>query len=187
MTWLFVSYITQAVLWLLVVGLAVSVIRLQRSVDSVRHMVEGRAAEGPEIGRPAPKLLNTGDEDASEFPLPTDGRATILWFMAAACVPCRAIRGTIGAIATDYGERAHSVVNCVGNQEEVVEFASGIEGPVHVMADPSRTNVNEWRVYITPFLIVVDSRGTVSRKVAEVAIDRVTLAVDAVLSSEDHR
>lgn len=98
-----------------------------------------------------------------------------------------AIRGTIGAIATDYADRARSVVTCVGTPERVAEFASGIEGPVYVIADPSRINANEWRVYLTPFLIVVDSRGTVSRKVAEVSTDSVKLAVDAVLSSDDHR
>lgn len=46
MTWLTAMYVIQGLSWVLLVGLAVSVVRVQRSVDAIRLRIEGRSSEG---------------------------------------------------------------------------------------------------------------------------------------------
>ena len=181
-------YITSGVLWVLVIGLAVSVVRVQRSVEALWRAIEGRSAEGPKVGSPAPEL--SGDPVVGRGP--EDGRGQfggplVLWFMSVGCRPCRTLRGTVQAIANEYDERVRSAITCVGSEQEVAAFADGLSEECYVLADPTRVNASAWGVFITPFVVVVDSQGVVRRKLAEIAIEPVRLALDSVLEAERRR
>lgn len=187
MNWLNVLYVTHGALWALVIGLAISVIRVQRSLESFRRSIERRASEGPEVGSVAPPLVSSINEQGgapSTFAL--DSRPTVIWFMSVGCPPCIALRETINAIALGYEEQIHSVVTCAGTASDVDDFAGKIVNTrtVTVLPDPARANASAWRVFITPFVIVVDSNGRIRRKMAQLSMSEVQLAVDSVLSSE---
>ncbi len=185
MTWETALYVMSGILWVLVIGLAVSVLRVQRSVEALWRAIEGRSAEGPKVGSPAPEL--SGDPVVGcgpETNVVNGGVPLILWFMSVGCRPCRTLRGTVQAIASEYDERVRSVITCTGSKEAVATFADRLSHNCCVLADPSRVNAAAWSIFITPFVVVVDSRGVVRGKLAEIAIEPVRLAMDSVLEGD---
>ncbi len=182
MTWPTVFYISHFLLWILVIGLAVSVLQLQRAFDSLAFLLERRASEGPAIGVHAPALLDLSTEPARPIDIGSDERGTVLWFVAAGCLPCRAHGATIARIADEFRQRVRTIVSCVGSGEEAAQFASHIDAGCRVLPDPDRDNAGRWRVYSTPFVILVDSDGVIRGKVAEISRAQLQLAIDRLLT-----
>lgn len=185
MNWLTVLYITHILLWVLVIGLAFSVLQVQRTLDSLAFLLERRASEGPAIGTEAPTLLDASTDPPLLVDTRLDGRATLIWFVAAGCLPCRAHAETIGSVAEEFHEQVRTVVTCVGSVAEAGEFASHITARCRVIADPGRANAGGWRVHSTPFVILVDSDGFVRKKIAEISRAQLQLAVDGLLARAD--
>lgn len=185
MDWIVPLSITYGLLWSLVIGLGVSVLRVQRSVTVLQLRLSGRESAGPNIGSAARMLVDDATDAGGErSPFVLDGQATVVWFFSVGCAPCAVHRKTVSSIATDYAGRVRSVVTCVGRSPMVAEFAQDIGGHCTVLADPHRRNADAWSVQVTPFVIVVDEGGRVRRKVARVSRESVKVAVDGVLDSK---
>lgn len=176
-------------LWILLLGVALSVLRVQQTVGGIQYSLERRAAEGPPEGGRAPMLLGrifgwrAGKLQISEGVeiLAADPRPILLWFMGAGCRPCQHLLPTVSAIADEYGASVRSVVTAAGAPEEIRFLAERVSPSVTVIADPERVNAKRWQVHMTPFVIVVDAGGTIRRKIAEISLDQVQLALDGLV------
>jgi hypothetical protein len=162
------------------------VLKVQRDVNRVVRSLEGRTAEGLPLGSVAPPLrgdvlLIDGQKRTSteEMAITEYNYPTVIWFMAAGCQPCLGNRTAINVLSAEYQGRAHMIVNCVGDSAAVAYYAEELRGPVTIVQDSKRTNAQEWRVFISPFAVVVDGNGIIKRKIATVTAEQVQLALDS--------
>jgi thiol-disulfide isomerase/thioredoxin len=186
----FFIYGSLALTWCLLLGLAISVLRIQRGLATVLRTLEGRAAEGLPLGSVAPSFEGeammvdrSGKRTESRMPMGAYSQPTVVWFMSAGCPPCLAQRRVISQLAAEYQGKANMIVNCVGDSAATAYFAEELLGPVTVFADPKRVTVREWRVFLSPFAVVVDASGVIKRKIATITTEQVQLALDSVMDS----
>ena len=103
MTVLHVLFLSSAVSWLLLIGLAVSVVRIEKLVLGMRTGQEPQD-DGPALGSVAPEFadpepirpVNLGRADAMR------GVPQLYWFMRTNCAPCLHLRPLVEAIASEY-------------------------------------------------------------------------------------
>lgn len=174
-------------LLLLVVGMGVSVMRIQRSVHRIQALVarRGRDSEGPELGALAPVLVHdTTDTGGDPSPLSLEADATVVWFFSVECAPCADLRPIVSSIAATYHGRARLVVSCIGSSTAVADFTQEMAGACTILADPHRQNAVAWNVPMVPFVIVLDRGSMVRQKVIQVSAGRVRVALDSVLAAD---
>lgn len=170
-----VLVISSAVGWLLLIGLAVSVVRIEKAVVAL----QAEKQEGPPIGSLAPEITN--DEGTRSVEIrsgePALGLPRLVWFMQMDCGPCKLAQSLVGAIASDYKDTATSWVNYVGAAEGAEEFAREWGSLVRLVVDPARTNQMRWKIRRVPSVVLVRRdgivawKGAVSRKSVEEALN----------------
>jgi hypothetical protein len=184
------------VLLFAVLGLAVSVLRIQETVSRIQRSIDGRAAEGLPIGTQAPaltgKLVNgpaklpadlISGQDASHAPT-----LRLVWFMAASCKPCNVLRPLIRTMADEYSATVTTFVSCVGNGAAAVQyFGEGLGSNAVLLHDVDRRDARRWLVSSTPFAIIADRHGIVRKKFAAVTDEQVRVALEVLASHDGHQ
>src|SRR5688500_18502603 len=103
--------------WLLLLGLAISVVRLQNRIAS-RQRGE-LPDEGPAVGSVAPPIdAPLNGHGVGNLSLPR-----VVWFMSADCSTCKRLSPAAEAIARDFSHSVQSVVNCTGTVEGIKQFS----------------------------------------------------------------
>lgn len=157
MTTLHVLLISSALNWVLVLGLALSVLRLRNVIVQQRR--SPKPSSGPVIGLIAPALhgLALPPEEAETH---VGSRPRLVWFMSSRCNACERSRPVVELIAHDFRERVESIVNLSGSGEQV--SACGDWGTdVFVISDPDRSNARRWSVTRLPTVVLVEGSGIV--------------------------
>jgi thiol-disulfide isomerase/thioredoxin len=165
MTVLHVLFLSSAVSWLLLIGLAVSVVRIEKLVLGMRTGQEPQD-DGPALGSVAPEFadpepirpVNLGRADAMR------GVPQLYWFMRTNCAPCLHLRPLVEAIASEYEDKVCCWVNCVGPSGAVEELAGEWDPIVRVVFDRQRTNATRWGVRRVPSVVLVGCDGVVAWK-----------------------
>jgi thiol-disulfide isomerase/thioredoxin len=161
MTILHLLLISSAVTWLLLIGLAVSVVRIEKAVVGL----QARTQDGPPVGSVAPELVGMVNEGphsmgigSGEFEI---GSPKLVWFMESGCGPCEHVRPLVGELAAEYQEDVTCWVNYLGTSEAAVEFARHWSSPVRVLADPDGRNHTRWQIRRVPSVVLLGSDGLV--------------------------
>ena len=150
--------VSSAVGWFLLIGLAVSVVRIEKAVVAM----QAEKQEGPVVGSVAPELTN--DDGTRSLGIRSFesalGLPRLVWFMQTGCGPCQLARSLVGAMASEHQDVATSWVNYVGTREAAVEWGS----LVRLVVDPDRTNQTRWKIRRVPAVVVVGTDGVVAWK-----------------------
>ncbi|WP_374574445.1 methylamine dehydrogenase accessory protein MauD [Phenylobacterium sp.] len=162
------SMISQILLWVLVLGLSVTVAALARQIGVLHERIAPVGAlatgRGPEVGDPVPRiagrLLEGGALDIGE-PLGAEARLRLLLFVSSACPICKKLIPLAKAFAKS--ERVDVIF--VGDAEpaEQRQFVAkqGLEGfPFVNGPDVGMT----FRVERLPYAVLVDQAGKVAAK-----------------------
>jgi hypothetical protein len=161
MTALQFVYIAVILNWIGLIGLAVTVVRLQErfSKSNLGHSVDD---DGPAVGSQAPVLVGHASPrlaDDAEAVLPQ-----LIWFMRSNCTPCRESRSIVGRIANAYEGKLDCLVSYAGTSEEASEFGQLWDAHIDPIPDPERANAKGWLVRRVPFVFLVGKDGVIQWK-----------------------
>jgi methylamine dehydrogenase accessory protein MauD len=161
--------ISNLVLWVLVVALALVVAALVRQIGVLHERVAPAGAllgrEGPRLGEPAPQMtlldwngaaVQLGGADAAR-------RATLLLFVSPTCPVCKTMLEIVTALMRDEGRQARLVLASDGAREEHATFVAA-----HHLAE--RTYVLSTELGLTyevgklPYAALIDADGVLRAK-----------------------
>lgn len=158
--------ITNVLLWICVVALALVVFALSRQVGLLHERVAPAGAlapaRGPAVGQAAPRLSLTAlDGSNLELGAPhRDGRDTLLFFLSPSCPLCRTLLPTLLRVAADEDASARVVLAGDGDPDEYRRYASdnGVSSlPLVVSTELGLA----WQVSKLPYAALVDGDGLV--------------------------
>ncbi|NQY90261.1 MAG: methylamine dehydrogenase accessory protein MauD [Deltaproteobacteria bacterium] len=156
--------ITNVLLWVCVVALALVVFALSRQVGLLHERVAPAGAlapaKGPTVGQAAPRLsLTTLDGSSLELGAPSpDGRDTLLFFLSPTCPLCRTLLPTLLRVAADEDASARVVLAGDGDPDEYRRYAhdNGVSSlPLVVSTELGLA----WQVSKLPYAALVDGDG----------------------------
>jgi hypothetical protein len=159
MTALQVLYVAVILSWIGLIGVAVTVVRLQNHL--LKRTLDRNKSEddSPSIGSPAPILGGTTSPWEAAHALPQ-----LIWFMKSHCTPCRNARSLVKSISDDYEGRLECLVSYAGSEAEVPGFAQLWDARVKVIVDQDRGNAKHWRIRSVPSVFLVRSDGIIMWK-----------------------
>lgn len=159
--WWAASY---AILWLLVVMLAMVVAALARQIGTLHLRLGPRGAleldgEGPPLGEMLPPA-DTKDMEGRALTLGGPGEAQLLLFVTPGCGVCEQVLPSIKAVAS-IGAQAPYVITDVDEEEtRIVYGGKRIDAPLI----PDRDVAASYGVPGTPYVIITGSDGLVRAK-----------------------
>jgi hypothetical protein len=102
-------------------------------------------------------------------------------FMAAKCRPCSIARDVLSAFAQRHPNEALVVVSCEGSVERVADFVARLPLSIRVVADVNFRNASRWRVFLTPYVIIVGADGLVRDRLARITTERLEAALADIM------
>ncbi|MDX2169615.1 MAG: methylamine dehydrogenase accessory protein MauD [Deltaproteobacteria bacterium] len=161
--------ISNAILWVAVIGLAALVAALVRQIGVLHERVAPAGAllgrEGPRLGEPAPQLaladwngapVRIGGADAAR-------RATLLLFVSPTCPVCKTMLEIASALMRDEGRGARLVLASDGAREEHAGFVAA-----HGLAERTYVLSTElglaYEVGKLPYAALIDADGVLRAK-----------------------
>ena len=159
--------VSNAVLWVLVVVLAVVVAALARQIGVLHERIAPVGAlaveRGPRVGDPAPALFTTslaGDVVA------LGGAArhrTLLFFLSPTCPVCKTLLPTLDRIAREQGETLRVVYASDGPEAEHERFAAehGLAQADYVLSEELGLG---FEVSKLPYAVLIDESGVIRSK-----------------------
>jgi methylamine dehydrogenase accessory protein MauD len=159
--WWGVSY---AVLWLLVIALAVVVVALARQIGTLHLRLGPRGAlemddEGPALGD-APDSFEVVTIDGKQVTVGGPGEAQLLMFVSPGCMVCEQVLPSINVVARS-GSMTPYVLTDVDDFETNKAFApKRLPAAVASAAEVARS----YGVPGTPYIVVLDQSGIVRAK-----------------------
>lgn len=159
--WWAASY---AVLWLLVIVLAVIVVALARQIGTLHLRLGPRGAleidsEGPPLGD-APEAIDTTDIEGRAVTLGGPGAGQLLLFVSPGCLVCAQVLPSLNVFARG-GELQPVVITDVDEHESRRAYAAS-RVPAPVVAGPFIAQ--GYNVPGTPYAVVLDRLGVVRAK-----------------------
>ncbi|MDQ3940195.1 MAG: hypothetical protein M3238_02465 [Actinomycetota bacterium] len=159
--WWAASY---AVLWVLVIVLALVVVALARQIGTLHLRLGPRGAleiddEGPPLGE-APPLARAVAVDGTSVTIGGPGAASLLLFASPGCLECDQVLPSLPVVAKAAGLET-IVITDVDSHETERAFASKHDA---IPIVPAPDVVQTYRVPGTPYLVVLDDHGMVRAK-----------------------
>lgn len=164
-------YISQVVLWVIVIFQCIAVLALARQIGVLHDRLGPGAARilnaGPTIGEPVPQWLGVRDIHGREVELGSQkDKATLLLFISTGCTLCSALIPKVKRLA----RAEHHDLEVI-----VVSFGASIESAQKFIADNSLTDsaiafilsddlALTYRVSIAPYALVIDRAGVLRSK-----------------------
>lgn len=149
-------------LWVFCIFVTLLVIGLYRQIGELSISPSRRAAmaEGLQIGDEAPEF-ELADFEGRKISFPNGNGQSVVVFGEADCPPCNSLAGQLNSVADD---RVGVIFVAGENDEDNKRFAAehGLTFPV--LNDPAFATMKAYKVRSTPFVYVIDERGTVRAK-----------------------
>ena len=161
--------VSNALLWVLVIVLAVVVLALTRQIGLLHERVAPAGAlatlRGPEVGDAAPVLTAptlAGDALALGGEEP-DGRRTLLFFLSPTCPVCKTLLPTLQRIVREEAPALRLVCASDGPPEEHRALArdQGLAPADYVLSEPLG---RAFEVSKLPYAVLIDASGVVRAK-----------------------
>jgi methylamine dehydrogenase accessory protein MauD len=159
--WWAASY---AVLWLLVIALAVVVVALARQIGTLHLRLGPRGAlemdaEGPALGD-SPEAYDLTTIDGKRITVGGPGQAQLLMFVSPGCMVCEQVLPSVNVVARS-GSLEPFVLTDVDDFETKRAFeAKRPSAPIAAAVDVVRS----YEIPGTPFVVVLDRNGIVTAK-----------------------
>jgi methylamine dehydrogenase accessory protein MauD len=156
--------VSNLVLWVLVIGLAVVVLALVRQIGVLHERIAPVGAlvlkQGPKVGEPAPQMVVTdlngrvvsiGGRSAS-------GKSTLIVFVSPTCPICKTLLPVLKSTRLSEGDWAEMVLASDGSEEEQRRFiaSQGLREFPYVLSAPLGVAFQVGRL---PFAAVIDEQG----------------------------
>lgn len=159
--WWAASY---AVLWFLVIALAVVVVALAKQIGTLHLRLGPRGAleidgEGPALGDTLP-VFTTIDMDGSPLSIGGPGRSQMLLFVTPGCSTCEQVLPGIAAASSGNGLQPFVLTDVDAEETRLVYGAKKVKAPLV----PALDIAAQLDVPGTPFLVITDERGVVRAK-----------------------
>jgi methylamine dehydrogenase accessory protein MauD len=159
--WWAASY---AVLWLLVIVLAIVVVALARQIGTLHLRLGPRGAlevddEGPPLGE-APPHEETTDAQGGAARIGGPGEAQLLLFVSPGCHLCEQVLPSLAAVARKH-ELAPYVLADVDPEETVSQYE---RRRINARIVAGNLIAQRYRVPGTPYVVVLDRLGVVRAK-----------------------
>ncbi|MGB5701669.1 MAG: methylamine dehydrogenase accessory protein MauD [Polyangiales bacterium] len=159
--------ISNTLLWLLVVGLALTVFALTRQIGLLHERISPVGALSPEakveVGSPAPELalLDLHDRPLQIGGASKDGSRTLLFFLSPTCPVCEALLPTVERVARTEVPRVRVVLASDGTPEEHRPFVAekGLSHLPYVLSAPLGMT---YGVAKLPYAVLIDEDGIVA-------------------------
>lgn len=161
--------VSHALLWVLVVVLAVVVFALARQIGVLYERVAPAGAlmigRGPAVGERAPVVGAVGlDGAALELGSPqADGRSTLVFFLSPTCPVCKTLLPVLRSVARREAHRLRIVLAGDGTREEHERFAAahGVATMPYVLSPALGV---AYQVPRLPFAVLLDAAGVIRSK-----------------------
>jgi len=159
--------ISNTLLWLLVVGLALTVFALTRQIGLLHERISPVGALSPEakveVGSPAPELalLDLHDRPLQIGGASKDGSRTLLFFLSPTCPVCETLLPTVERVARTEVPRVRVVLASDGTPEEHRPFVAekGLSHLPYVLSAPLGMT---YGVAKLPYAVLIDEDGIVA-------------------------
>jgi methylamine dehydrogenase accessory protein MauD len=167
------------VLWVLVVVLGLLLIGVLRQLGLLQGQRALPAAapaaaiptvenDGPAIGTPIPDLVAPSVNGFGAVALATPenegSTSTLLMFMSPMCEPCQHVVEPLNALAEDAVRAVRPVVIMRADEQACRAFLSVFPLRLPTICDSERTITMGFDVHGTPFGLLYDEHGTLTRK-----------------------
>jgi len=161
--------VSQAILWIVVIILAATVVALARQIGVLHERIAPMGAltidKGPRIGDPAPRFELTDLNGTTVALGEPDGNAmsTMLMFVSPTCPVCSKLLPIVKSIAQSEARWLRVVFTSDGDDAEQREFVSrhGLERfPMVLSSELGMT----YRVAKLPYAVLIDEEGRVRAK-----------------------
>ena len=159
--------VSNAVLWLLVIGLALTVFALTRQIGLLHERISpvGAWSSGAKIkvGDPAPELalIDLHDEPLQVGGASKDGSRTLLFFLSPTCPVCETLLPTVERVARTEVPRVKVVLASDGAPEEHHAFVAE-KGLSHLPYALSAPLGMTYGVAKLPYAVLIDEDGIVA-------------------------
>jgi len=158
--------ISNAVLWLLVIGLALTVFALTRQIGLLHERVSPVGALSPQakikVGDPAPELalIDLHDRPLKIGGASNDSSRTLLFFLSPTCPVCETLLPTVERVARTEVPRVKVVLASDGAPEEHRPFIAenGLSRLPYVLSAPLGM---AYGVAKLPYAVLIDEAGVV--------------------------
>jgi methylamine dehydrogenase accessory protein MauD len=159
--------VSNLVLWVLVVVLAVVVVALTRQIGILHERIAPVGAlaveNGPQVGEPAPALDARSLSGGSLSVAGAAGRRRLLFFLSPTCPVCKTLLPTLARMAGEEGESLEILYASDGESEDHEGFAraNGLPLDRYVLSQDLG-----WRYEVSklPYAVLIDSEGIVRAK-----------------------
>jgi thiol-disulfide isomerase/thioredoxin len=121
----------------------------------------GRGLQGPELGQHAPPLVVA---DLSGVLVGLTGRdlaGSVLFFGSPNCGPCRQVLPAVEAFAKRNIGTVDVIAVCRSGPLATRDFTSPAPSLAHTIADSSGRVFGAYKVFVTPFVVLIDGSGAV--------------------------
>ena len=159
--------ISNGVLWLLVIGLALTVLALTRQIGLLHERISPVGALSPEaevkVGDPAPELavLDLHDHPVQIGGASKDGSRTLLFFLSPTCPVCDTLLPTVERVARTEVPRVRVILASDGLPDEHREFVAEkrISHLPYILSAPLGMT---YGVAKLPYAVLIDEHGIVA-------------------------
>ncbi len=159
--------VSNALLWLLVVALGLTVFALTRQIGLLHERISPVGALSPKsplkLGDAAPELelLDLRDRSVRIGGASSDGRRTLLFFLSPTCPVCETLLPTVERVARTEVPRVRVVLASDGPQEEHRRFIADkrIEHLPYVLSTPLGIAYGVGKL---PYAVLIDEGGIVA-------------------------
>lgn len=158
--------VSNGVLWLLVIGLTLTVLALTRQIGLLHERISPVGALSPEakikVGDKAPELalIDIQDRPLQIGGASMDGRRTLLFFLSPTCPVCDTLLPTVERVARTEVPRVQVVLASDGELDEHRAFAAkkGVGHLPYVISAPLGMS---YGVAKLPYAVLIDEQGIV--------------------------
>jgi len=159
--------VSNIVLWLLVVALALTLLALTRQIGLLHERISPVGALSPQsrvkVGDPAPEaaLLDIHGRAVQVGGASTDGGRTLLFFLSPSCPVCDALLSTVERVAKTEVPRVRVVLASDGEPSEHLAFIreKRITHLPYVLSAPLGMS---YGVAKLPYAVLIDDQGVVA-------------------------
>ena len=159
--------ISNVVLWLLVIGLALTVFALTRQIGVLHERISPVGALSPQakvkVGDPAPELalIDIHDRPLQIGGASQDGSRTLLFFLSPTCPVCDTLLPTVERVARTEVPRVRVILASDGAAEEHHLFIAdkGIAHLPYILSAPLGMTYGVGKL---PYAVLIDEDGVVA-------------------------
>jgi methylamine dehydrogenase accessory protein MauD len=159
--------ISNVILWLIVVGLAVTVFALIRQIGVLHERITPAGALSPhsniKVGEPAPEMVLTDLQNrlVRVGGVSKDETQTLLFFLSPSCPVCKTLLPTVERVAKAEVPPVRVVLASDGELEEQLAFAAK-EAPRGIPYVLSTELGMTYGVGKLPYAVLIDKKGVVA-------------------------